>query len=331
MARTEQATLNGDGGQLIRKILITALAGGGAFLVTNLTDQPQSWSLVLSLLIGGITLLVQFLVDLEIRQRSVEEHVDSLGRTQGQLASQLRLTLNREIAKISDATALYDRLERSGLEIGSLARLVHLVADLADERESLAYKVVSADVDKVVAFLEQLRHGGAAAYDGEDADWLLSLTEAARHSLDATSRASVALDGSGFVDEGFWETELSHRYLERQRAAIRRGVKVRRIFVLETEQLVQHFALRQICDQQTAMGMEVRLLDASKLTASQRLMLPDLVVFDEEVSYELISGPRIGAGAALYYIKTSLVVQPRVVRERIQLFADLWELSVAYA
>ena len=59
---------------ITRKIVITATTGGLAYLVTNLTDQEPIESLTLSAFIGGVALVVQFLVDFDTRLRSVERH-----------------------------------------------------------------------------------------------------------------------------------------------------------------------------------------------------------------------------------------------------------------
>lgn len=330
MVQSQEVTLRAGPSQVVRKVVITAAAGGGAFLLTDLTNQPQTWSLVMSLLIGGIILLVQFLVDLETRQRIVEEHVGSLERANHDLVGQLRQAIAQEVAKVGAATALYDRLERSPLRADPIARLVQLAASQFDDEQTLAHKVALSELDSVVAFLEQLSHRSQITYEGEDRDWLLALTQQSRRCMYATTRGSVTSDGTGFIDEDFWETELSHRYLEWQRLAIRRGVQVRRLFILERTDLVDHPDLRRICDQQQRMGIGIRTLDASALSSSLRSMLPDLVLFDEEISYELTAGPGMRTGPASYFIKTSLIVQPHIVRQRVQLFLDLWELATDY-
>lgn len=314
---------------LVRKTLITAATGGAAFILSNVAKQPQSSSLLLSILIGGVTLLVQFLSDLEDRQRSVEDRLDRVEGAQSEAAGQIRHVVRAEIAKINDATALYERLGRSPLDAGAIGKLVMLSSGLAGSRRDLAHKVAQAEIDSAVAFLEQLVHGAEISYEGEDRDWLLALTQATERSIDATSRGSWTPDGNGYSDEGFWDSELSHRYLEWQRDAIRRGVTVRRLFLLENADLMRNPEFRRICDQQRGMGIVIRVLDASALSPSRRLLLPDLVLFDEEVSYELTAGPRVGTMAP-YFVRTRLVVQPQTVRDRIRLFTDFWELSVDY-
>lgn len=307
MSQVEDADVKGGGFQLVRKVLITATTGGITFLLTNLADQSAAWSLLLSLLIGGITFLVQFLADLEKREHMVEMRLASLAASQSRMSDELRQVVRQEIAKTGEAAELFDRLQRSPIRNTSIERLVLLAADMADSPPDLARSVAQTEIDSAVSYLEQLAHSGEIAYDGEDRDWLLALTRAVVRSIDAISRGSAARDGQGFVDEGFWDSELSNRYLEWQRQAIRRGVAVRRLFVLENAPLRQDREFRRICDQQREIGIVVRVLDASELSSSRRLLLPDLVLFDEQVSYELTAAPRLGGTTAPYFVKTRLI------------------------
>jgi hypothetical protein len=63
--------------------------------------------------------------------------------------------------------------------------------------------VARSQLDAVVGFLEQLSHGGEIHYDGEDREWLLTLTGRASISIGATSRGTPGPDGS-LIDEGLW-------------------------------------------------------------------------------------------------------------------------------
>ncbi len=278
MAQSQKPVLGDGRNAVVRKVLVTAATGGATFLLSDIAKQPQSWSLVLSILIGGVTLLVQFLTELENRQGTVERRLDGIEDWQVHLATQIRDVVSTEVAKVNEATVLYERLDRSPLDAGSIGKLVALSSDLDGTRSDLAYKVAQAEVDSTVAFLEQLSHGVEISYEGEDRDWLLALTRATGRRIDATSRGSKAPDGNGYTDEGFWDSELSHRYLEWQRDAIRRGVVVRRLFVLEHADLVQNDGFRRICDQQTGIGITIRVLDASRLSPSRLMRLPDLVI-----------------------------------------------------
>ncbi len=59
---------------LLRKVGTTTLTAGIAYVITSLVDKPNIAGFTLSVLIGGITLIVQFLNDFENRLQAVEEH-----------------------------------------------------------------------------------------------------------------------------------------------------------------------------------------------------------------------------------------------------------------
>jgi hypothetical protein len=85
-----------------------------------------------------------------------------------------------------------------------------------------------------------------------------------------------------------------------------------------------------MCDQQRSAGITVRIFDASALTPARTLLLPDIAIFDDEVCYELTSGPRLGTADIPYFVKTLLLVRPQAVQNRIQRFDDYWKLSQRY-
>ena len=279
------AGIPGVPNQIVRKVAVTAGIGGITFLLTSLSNQPKAWSLMLSVLIGGVALLVQFLVDFDHRQIAVEQRLAQVDRSHAALAQELGRRVSAEIAKINAATELADRIDRSALAPESVRRLAALSAARAGLPLTLPYKVAQAEIDSAVRFVEQLSHGTELSYDGEDRDWLLALTRAASASIEATSRVSGTADGTG---------------------------------------------LRQTLEHQRNLGIVVRVLDASALDPGRRLLMPDLVLFDREVSYELTGGARFGDAQAPYFIKTRLLVDPAVVRDRVRLYGDFDALSADY-
>jgi hypothetical protein len=298
-------------GRLLRRIALTAAVGTVTFGLTNLTNQPLPWTLTLSVLIGGMTLLAQFLVDVEHRQESVEYRLEVLDRSSTAVAQQVKETVRREVSRFHENGQLLDRLAVSPLQADTLLRLLQLSVDVPQHSPGLARELSQAQIDTAVSFLEQLSHG-EVSYDGEDRDWLLTLTSHARHTISATS-ATRSVNGLGIVDGGLWSSELGHRYLDAQREAVRRGVVIRRIFVLERGLLADDARVRKICDQQRSAGITVRILDASAMTLARVLLLPDLAIFDNEICYELTTGPRLGAAETPFFIKTLLVVRLQAV------------------
>ena len=297
---------------VVRKIVIAVLTGGLAFVATNLSDQPAFPALVLSLLVGGMVLLVQFLYELERRQSAVESR----------LATTPEL-LRAEVARIGPATALHQRLEQAP---DGLALATRIAAGLVGAAEpGLPMRVAQTELAAATDLLDAVARAGEAIVDGEDRDWLIALTRLSRHSLDAISHASAGEDG--FSDDGFWDTELGNLYLELQRAAIRRGVRVRRLFVTPDAEVAGHPGLAALVRQQQAVGVLVRVLHATDLPPSRRHDVPDVAVFDEEAGYELISRPRLDPALPRFFVTTRLQTQPDLVRRHHQRFADLWETA----
>src|SRR5262249_48812584 len=61
----------------------------------------------------------------------------------------------------------------------------------------------------------------------------------------------------------------------------------------------------------------VRILDASAMPPAGVLLLPELAIFDDEVCYELATGPRLGAAETPYFVKTLLApISAQVVRRK---------------
>jgi hypothetical protein len=176
---------------VLRKILLTTITGGSTYLVTNLAEQPQIWSLTLSAFIGGVALVVQSLVDLE--------------------------------ARIKTATELFGLIEASALRNDVVTQLVRHATEIDGDSPALVLNFVQAEITRMSEFLKELADGGDVTYDGEDPNWLLGLTRSATSTIDATSLTTMDPHGKGFVDESFWDSDLGQRYLEAQREAITRG------------------------------------------------------------------------------------------------------------
>ena len=65
-------TTSGDRSTVVRTAVVTVVAGGLAFLVGGALDQPPAISVTLSIVVGGITLMVRFLIEFERRLAAVE-------------------------------------------------------------------------------------------------------------------------------------------------------------------------------------------------------------------------------------------------------------------
>jgi hypothetical protein len=179
-------------------------------------------------------------------------------------------------------------------------------------------------------FLKELSEGGDVTYDGEDRDWLLALARNARLTIDATSLSISGSNHGGLVDEGLWNSDLGQRYLEAQRDAIDRGVAVRRLFLLDSPDLLKDPNVLKVCRLQREIGIDVRLLDPSAIPGKRRSSLLDFVVFDNVISYEPGPVSKIGIGLGTVIANTRLVLRPNRVLERIQGFKDLWDSATDF-
>ncbi|WP_220659684.1 DUF6879 family protein [Streptomyces sp. TLI_171] len=285
---------------IVRKILVSLAGGGIAYLLTNATEQPQSITLILSSFVGGTLLMVQFLVDFERRLLSVE----------GALVSGL--------AGVSEASRQMRQLRSSRLDAATVTRLLNRTAEVGHDGPTVMYAFLEQEIRRLTELVRDLS-GGETAYDGEDRDWLLSLTAVAVGSIDATSAAA---------DSEFWDSELGLRYLALQGEAVSRGVTVRRVFILDSEDPAALREVEHVCRQQAAAGIVVRVMRSSGLAASSRVdPMFDFILFDQTLSYEVSSARALDQGGRLAIANTRLVVRPERVERRIRRFEELWSAA----
>lgn len=290
-----------------RKIVITSSIGGGAFLLTNLTDQPVIWTLTMSAFIGGVSLVIQFLIDFD---------------------RQLRLVDQRQrihFRNTSKATALFGRIDASELRIDPIVELVQYAAEVDGTRKPLLNRLVSSEIRSLTDFLRKVSQTMITDCPGEESDWLFALVDNAARTIKATS--TIGPSGSGLVDEGFWESPLGFEYLEHQRDAIRRsGLVVRRIFIVHGRDISNDAEFRKIVSGQREAGIEVRVLPAPPVNHSGTI---DFILFDDEISYEFVTGQTfVGGEQKPAVLSTQLVMLDRLVRRRQVKFDEWWERAI---
>ncbi|WP_181799318.1 SCO2521 family protein [Kitasatospora acidiphila] len=223
-------------------------------------------------------------------------------------------------SQVSHATELFDRLQKTPLANGVMTQLVNNITELGDHQPAIVGAFTRRELRRLSDLLKELK-AGQAAYDGEDQDWLLTLTHSAATAIDAISTA---------VDIGFWSTELGRRYLDAQRAAVRRGVPVRRIFVLQSSDQRAAERIRRVGCTHRDLGLNVRMVAVRDLPAWVRRPMSDFIVFDHAISYEVQtdqSGSDDSAGPDLMVASTLLVLSEDKVARRRQRFEDLWVIA----
>lgn len=305
------------GTSVIRKIVITTVVGALSFPLTNLLFDSVAMQLVMAVGVGAIILVIQFLIDFEQRLASVEE-------SQEIQTADIRQAVDEGFAKVSAATRLCAQLEASGLTMAAVSDLVTQAAAVEPTMSSLMRSFVQSEMVRMTQFLHALREL-EATYDGEDSYWLLGLTRSAGKTIDAISLPGVDA-GPQVFGGGFWSSNLGHRYLALQREAVCRGVRVRRIFVVERPELAEDPGLLTICRSQASLGIEVRVLCPADMTKfmTSYLHLNDFILFDDAVSYETIPAANIDPEANPLILYTHLVLRPDKLTERREQYRQFW-------
>ena len=161
-------------------------------------------SLQLGALVIGVFLLAMFLIDLEVRLLNLGEGLD------------------RGLAKLDKSSELADLTERSALGTALLTDFINVAGKTDANINPLLLRMAQREIKRVTHFVQELPGGREIAYDGEDREWLLGLTQDTERSVDAISLSTVDAGMRGF-DGGLWTSDLGTRYLELQRDAVARG------------------------------------------------------------------------------------------------------------
>ena len=131
------------------------------------------------------------------------------------------------------------------------------------------------------------------------------------------------------LDGGLWTSDLGIRYLELQREAIARKVRIRRIFVFEKrEDMAQDESFLRITQMQRDVGVEVRMLDHKLIPDWLQSMIFDFIVFDGAVSYETTPATSFTVGPApAGHAPDPAGAEPKRVRDLEERFEQLWEAA----
>jgi hypothetical protein len=292
---------------IVLKVGLPLLVGLITLVAANLGGMQVRNTLELAAIVAfGIALII-FIVDTEIRISAVGELVTA-GFTR--------------IGRLAELSA---KMERSSLGPALLADFLETASQVDGRANPLLQRVARQEVTRVTAFVRQWQAGGEITYDGEDRDWLLSLTEEAESSIDAISLSTVDAGVLG-LDGGLWTSDLGIRYLDHQRKAIARNVRIRRIFVVEHEDMAHDESFLRVTQMQRNAGVQVRMLDQKLIPDYLQSMIFDFIIFDGVVSYETAAGAPFTAGQPRPgTLRTRLAPEPKRVRDHERSFEQLWE------
>lgn len=304
---TARATISDTGptgmAPILFKTLVTALVGASSYLITNIANQPELWQLTVSVFLGGAALIVQYMVDFERRLEAVESSLQVHNGEMKELVA-------RGFARINEVTELFGLVDRSALPPDGVTRLIRSATQVGSSAPALMQSFAREEISRLTTLMENLNQE-LVDYEGEDHDWIVTLTQCADLTIDATSTS---------VDRDFWPSELGQRYLRAQRDAITgRNVRIRRLFIVEARE-ENSAELEQLCDDQQSLGIEVRTVALSELSPIDRMdETNDFIVFDGSLSYEV--------GSDLRGVNTKTIMDLRAdrVSKRVQRFKALWE------
>ena len=302
---------------VLRKVGFTAAAGGIALAVQVAANQDPALSVVLSVVIGGVSLIVQFLLEFENRLAELEYE-------QGRHAGRVEARLDATFSTVNEATQLFSLLERSALQADTVTQLVRNSTLIKPGSPTLIYLLAQNELARMSHFLKELGDGAEVTYDGEDRDWLLALAHCAETSIDAVSMTTV--DAGTGLEGGLWTTDLGKRYLDAQSEAIhKRGVKIRRLLVLDQSIPMDSPAMRRLCRQHQQAGVAIRILTPHDVPISSQPSVFDYVLFDNAISYELTTGTWTTDEGVPIIVNTRLILQPTRLEKRVADFEKLWK------
>ncbi|TCJ32924.1 hypothetical protein E0504_40585 [Parafrankia sp. BMG5.11] len=310
--------------RIIRQVAVAVATGGATFLLSYLLDGEMTWTMMLSVFIGGVVLVVQHLVD-------VESKVEAAADAQAERLS----GFERRLDRVDRGVRLLESLESSAVEAAvpgarPISGLVERSAKFVPPSPVLG-RLVAEEIRAMNELLRGLE-GDSATCQGEDRDWILALTRGAQRTISATS-TTAADGGRRSFSDGFWKSELGRAYLAAQREAVGRGVSVRRVFILNSEKIRRNSDFVKICEDQRNAGIIVHSVvvpggdQLGSGGTGWRKTFRDFILFDDEVSYEVEVGALQGASIT----STHLKFDRTRIGERIALFNEIWAEAQAAA
>src|SRR6185437_405221 len=269
------------------KLGIPLLLGLITIVSAHVSGMNSQDSLQLGALVIGVFLLAMFLIEFDLRLLNLGEGLD------------------RGLTKLDQSIELAGLVERSALGTELLTEFIDVAGKTDENVNPLLLRMAQREIKRVTHFVQELPGGREIAYDGEDREWLLGLTQDTERSVDAISLSTVDAGMRGF-DGGLWTSDLGTRYLELQREAVARGIVIRRIFVFESNDLAGDETFLNITKIQRDVGVDVRMLDHQLIPEWIRSMIFDFIIFDGAVSYETTPATTFNAGTRPAIVRTLL-------------------------
>jgi uncharacterized protein DUF6879 len=244
-------------------------------------------------------------------------------------AAQMRADVDRRFAQLTNVPEAFGLQPLDHTRAAELVKVVQNAYAFEHRSSPLANAFIQAEAQRFNLLLHQLR-AGEGTYDGEDRDWLLTLTRTCTRTLDATSLTTTDAGGRLRFSGGFWESDLGLHYLELQAEAVRRGVTIRRVFILEDAKVTEDLTYQAMCERQRRLGFEIRYLVPDMVSVGLHNKLDDFILFDNEISYEVVASLAPG-NARPVISSTHLALNRMLVAKRVRQFAEIWDAALPCA
>jgi hypothetical protein len=310
--------LGGDARSIGRKIAVSLLIGALSFSLTNILFETVRDQVLVSAAVGGVVLIVQFLI-------AVEQGLYVNGSKQREQIAEIKNDLHSGFANVNGETRLIERAKSAGLTIKTIEKMVDSFVKLSNDPPILVSAVAQSTIEGAIEFVRDIA-GQKVSCKGEENVWLSALVENSRVAIDAVSRPQVDAGGRVFKG-GFWSSANGREYMDLQRQAVQRGVRVRRVFIGKNLESVDESDLFDICRTQAELGIEVRILRRPPQFRAVDSHLYDFVLFDDVLSYEITPAVPTESAESPLIMTTQINWAPEKILERKSLYAELWRVA----
>lgn len=319
---------------LTRRFLLAAGFGAAAVAATLAAGDTSGASIAaITVAVAAAAIAGDFLHGVAQRlhrlERRADDALDQAGAVLESAATQMRADVDRRFAQLTTVPQAFGLQPLDHTRATELVKVVQNAYAFEHHSSPLANAFIQAETQRFNLLLHQLR-AGEGTYDGEDRDWLLTLTRTCARTLDATSLTTTDAGGRLRFSGGFWESDLGLHYLELQAEAVRRGVTIRRVFILEDAKITEDLTYQAMCERQRRLGFEIRYLVPDMVSVGLHNKLDDFILFDNEISYEVVASLAPG-NARPVISSTHLALNRMLVAKRVRQFAEIWDAALPCA
>jgi hypothetical protein len=266
--------------RMLWNLVVTAACGALAYGLAWALGQTAPWPLAIGIFTGGVVLIVAVLID-------VDEHTKA--------ATQL-------VSSANSANTLLTVAEGS-LGGDSLSDLIEAASRL-DRHQPGQLRFADRQVRRLTDLLEGL-NAGQAQHRG-DLDWRAGLTESALARIDIAGMVSGALIPGEDLDGAL--------------QAVKRGVRIRRVFLIDTRSQDDIEALLQ---PYRKVGVEIRVLRSDDFDFLLDGTLTEFALFDAQLSYEVREPAGLDAGLP----PVTVIADEQRVAARQRRFEEIWDAA----